>query len=122
VEQLAALLTAGTLLLVAWLKGHRAYAIAGLFIPFLLIVAACCLAKPDSWWATTKYDRKKTRASRASVRQQQGSELPAEHLSAIDRKQGRSCAERLLRAVGRSPASCSGSSALSLLYMLGETT
>jgi hypothetical protein len=43
---------------VCWLKGKRRWAVIGFFSAWH-IVAACRLAKPDSWWALRFYDEAK---------------------------------------------------------------
>ena len=49
---------------ICWLKGKRRLAIIGLFSAWH-VVAACRLAKPESWWARRFYDEAKLSESRA---------------------------------------------------------
>ncbi len=47
------------LLLVCWLKGKPGLLFLGFFVPFVWLIAAIRLAKPNSYWAERWYDAPK---------------------------------------------------------------
>ena len=59
VASIAGLLISLGLVVITALKGKYVFALLGLFLPVFSLVGAIRLAKPQSWWATNRYDEAK---------------------------------------------------------------
>ncbi len=58
--------------IVCALKGKYLFAVAGMLAPFLSLIGAIRLAKPNSWWARRRYGEGSKKAIRARERHERG--------------------------------------------------
>jgi hypothetical protein len=54
------------------LKGKYLFAVAGMLVPFISLVGAVRLAKPDSWWAQRRYREGSRKATLSRERHERG--------------------------------------------------